>query len=76
MKRVGLGVLLTGFVCPCHVFVAVLSWMAGTALIPPAVQDGIHAVYMPAAVLSGVGLLRLKGILHSWSSRNSTVYPR
>ena len=54
----GLGVLATGIVCPCHA----LTWLAGLVLgrplLDPAAQDGLHAVYVPLAVLAGAGLLR------------------
>jgi hypothetical protein len=53
-----LGVLSTGVVCPCHVLVGLAGLMSGGAILSPAVQDGIHAVYVPFAVLVGALLLR------------------
>jgi hypothetical protein len=55
-----LGVLATGVVCPCHALVGVAGLLTGGALLSPAAQDGIHAVYVPAAVLVGALLLRRK----------------
>ena len=34
--------------------------LTGSALLSPAAQDGLNAVYAPAAVLTGAILLRLK----------------
>jgi hypothetical protein len=51
-------VLATGIVCPCHVLVGVLGLVSGGAVLSPAAQDGVHAVYVPAAVLLGTLLLR------------------
>ncbi|HEY1292523.1 MAG TPA: hypothetical protein VGJ60_05460 [Chloroflexota bacterium] len=53
-----LGVLSTGLVCPCHVLVGALGLILGTSLLSPAEQDGVHAVYVPAAVLVGALMLR------------------
>jgi hypothetical protein len=53
-----LGVLATGVVCPCHVLAGMAGLLTGGALLSPAVQDGIHAVYVPAAVLVGAILLK------------------
>jgi hypothetical protein len=58
VRRVlGMGVLATGAVCPCHVLVALVALLTGSAVLAPAAQDGLHAVYVPAAVLAGAGLL-------------------
>ncbi len=54
----GVGVLTTGVVCPCHVLVGVFGLVTGGALLTPAAQDGLHAVYVPLAVLAGALLLR------------------
>jgi hypothetical protein len=54
----GVGVLTTGAVCPCHVLVGVFGLATGGALLSPAAQDGLHAVYVPLAVLAGALLLR------------------
>ena len=53
-----LGVLATGIVCPCHVLVGLVGLVTGGALLSPAAQDGLHAVYVPGAVLVGALLLR------------------
>jgi hypothetical protein len=50
--------LATGIVCPCHALVWLAGLVLGTPLLSPAVQDGLHAVYVPLAVLGGAGLLR------------------
>lgn len=55
-----LGVLATGVVCPCHVLAGAAGLLTGGAVLSPAEQDGIHAVYVPAAVLVGALLLRRK----------------
>lgn len=57
-RLAGLGMLSTGFVCPCHVLVGVVGLMTGGALLSPAAQDGLHAVYVPFAVLAGAVLLK------------------
>ena len=62
---VGVGVLASGVVCPCHALAFVASLALGTPFLSPAAQDGLHAVYVPLAVLAGVGLLR-------FSARRST----
>jgi hypothetical protein len=56
-----LGLLSTGVVCPCHALVGVVGLVMGTAILSPAAQDGIHAVYVPVAVLVGAFLLRKGG---------------
>jgi hypothetical protein len=53
-----IGALATGLVCPCHVLVGLVGLVSGGALLSPAAQDGLHAVYVPAAVLTGALLLR------------------
>jgi hypothetical protein len=57
-RAAALGVLATGIVCPCHALVGVAGLIAGSAIVSPAVQDGIHAVYVPVAVLVGAFMLR------------------
>ena len=65
-RGVGLGLLTTGVVCPCHVLVGVASLLTGGSLLSPAAQDGLHAVYVPLAVLAGAALLKspLRGRSH------------
>jgi hypothetical protein len=53
----GLGVLATSVICPCHVLAALTALVLGGAPLAPAAQDGLHAIYVPAAVLAGAGLL-------------------
>jgi hypothetical protein len=53
-----LGVLATGVVCPCHALVGLIGLVTGGVLLSPAAQDGVHAVYVPMAVLVGALLLR------------------
>jgi hypothetical protein len=57
-RTAALGVLSTGIVCPCHVLVGIAGLIAGSAILSPDVQDGIHAVYVPFAVLVGALMLR------------------
>jgi hypothetical protein len=57
-RAVALGVLATGIVCPCHVLVGAAGLIAGGAILSPDAQDGIHAVYVPFAVLLGALMLR------------------
>ncbi len=57
-RAAALGVLSTGIVCPCHALVGVAGLIAGSAILSPDVQDGIHAVYVPFAVLVGALMLR------------------
>ena len=52
------GVLATGLVCPCHALVGLIGLITGGALLSPAAQDGVHAVYVPAAVMLGAFLLK------------------
>ena len=53
-----LGLIATGVVCPCHVLVGLVGLLTGATVLSPAAQDGVHAVYVPLAVLSGAVLLR------------------
>jgi hypothetical protein len=57
-RSLGLGLLSTGVVCPCHVLVGLASLLTGGSLLTPAAQDGLHAAYVPFAVLAGALLLR------------------
>ena len=57
-RVLGLGLLTTGVVCPCHALVGLVSVVTGGELLSPAAQDGLHAVYVPVAVLAGALLLR------------------
>ena len=59
-RGLGLGVLATGIVCPCHALAFVAGLVVGAPVLSPAVQDGLHAVYVPVAVLSGAALLRAR----------------
>jgi len=65
-RPAGLGLLATGVICPCHVLVGVFSLVTGGTLLSPAAQDGLHAVYVPLAVLAGAALLKkpLRGRAH------------
>ncbi len=56
-RAVGLAVLSTGVVCPCHVLVGLVGLMMGGQVLSPAAQDGVHAVYVPMAVAVGALLL-------------------
>jgi hypothetical protein len=56
----GIGVLATGVVCPCHMLVGLAALLLGAPTLSPAAQDGVHAVYVPLAVLAGAGLLGLR----------------
>ena len=53
-----LGVLATGVICPCHVLVGLAALVSGGTLLSPAAQDGLHAVYVPGAVVLGAVMLR------------------
>lgn len=53
----GLGVLATGVACPCHVLAGAAALVTGGAVLSPAAQDGLHAVYVPFAVLVGAMFL-------------------
>jgi hypothetical protein len=58
LRRVfGFGVLATGLVCPCHVLAGVAAAVLGVPLLSVAAQDGLHAVYVPSAILASMGLL-------------------
>ena len=57
-RAAALSVLSTGVLCPCHVLVGIAGLLTGGAILSPAAQDGIHAVYVPFAVLVGALLLR------------------
>jgi hypothetical protein len=53
--------LATGVICPCHVLAGLAGVVLGGPALSVAAQDGLHAVYVPSAVLAGVGLLGLGG---------------
>jgi hypothetical protein len=57
-RAAALGVLATGVICPCHALVGLIGLVTGGSVLSPAAQDGVHAVYVPAAVLVGVLLLK------------------
>jgi hypothetical protein len=57
-RGLGLGLLSTGLICPCHVLVGAFGLLTGGSLLSPAAQDALHAVYVPFAVLAGAVLLR------------------
>jgi hypothetical protein len=57
-RWVGIGVLSTGVLCPCHMLIGAIALISGGAILSPAAQDGVHAVYVPMAVLAGALLLR------------------
>ena len=59
-RRFGIGAIATGVVCPCHVLAGIAGLIVGAPVLTPAVQDGLHAVYVPLAVLVGALLLRVK----------------
>jgi hypothetical protein len=59
-RGVGVGVLATGVVCPCHALAWLAGAIVGAPVLSPAVQDGLHAVYVPLAVLVGAALLRVR----------------
>jgi hypothetical protein len=54
----GVGILSTGVICPCHVLMGAVGLATGGMLLAPAAQDGLHAIYVPFAVLAGALLLR------------------
>jgi hypothetical protein len=56
-RATALGVLSTGILCPCHALVGLVGLITGAAIVSPEAQDGIHAVYVPVAVLVGAVLL-------------------
>ncbi len=58
----GLAVAATAVICPCHALggavVALVALVSGSApALSPELQDGIHALYVPAAVLLAARLL-------------------
>jgi hypothetical protein len=65
----GVATLVTGAVCPCHVLVGLIGLAMGGQVLSPAAQDGVHAVYVPFAVLAGALLLG-KNTLEGQKSRN------
>jgi hypothetical protein len=65
-RSAGLGLLSTGVVCPCHVLVGLVGLFTGGSLLTPAAQDGLHAVYVPLAVLGGALLLRTRPTVGAW----------
>ena len=71
-RAVGLAVLSTGVVCPCHVLVGLVSLALGGQVLAPAAQDGVHAVYVPFAVLAGALLLG-KNTLEGQKTRNGAT---
>ena len=68
-RVIGLGAIATGVVCPCHVLIGAIGLMMGGQVLSPAAQDGVHAVYVPFAVLTGALLLGKK-TLEGQKSRN------
>ena len=56
-RATALGVLCTGVLCPCHALVGLVALLSGGTIVSPAAQDGVHAVYVPFAVLIGAALL-------------------
>ncbi len=56
-RALGVAALATGVVCPCHVLVGLVSLAISGQALSPAAQDGVHAVYVPIAVLAGALLL-------------------
>ncbi|MDQ3810208.1 MAG: hypothetical protein M3336_07950 [Chloroflexota bacterium] len=60
-RLLGAGVLASGLVCPCHVLAGLAVLVAGGPSLSLAAQDGLHALYVPLAVLAGAGLLRPAG---------------
>lgn len=59
-RIVGSLVLASGVLCPCHVLAGLAALALGVPVLSAAAQDGLHAVYVPGAVLAGVGLLGLR----------------
>lgn len=57
-RWVALGTLASGVVCPCHALVGLVGLAMGGQVLSPAAQDGVHAVYVPLAVLAGALMLR------------------
>jgi hypothetical protein len=60
--RIGPGVpavvLASSVLCPCHVLVGLAALLVGGHALTPAAQDGLHAVYVPLALIGGAVLLR------------------
>jgi hypothetical protein len=54
-------VAATGLACPCHVLAGLAAAVVGAPALSPAAQDGIHAAYVPLAVLIGACLLPRPG---------------
>ena len=71
-RAVGLATLATGVVCPCHALVGLVGLAMGGQVLSPAAQDGVHAVYVPVAVLAGALLLGKK-TMEVQKSRNSAT---
>ena len=71
-RFIGLGAIATGVLCPCHVLVGAIGLMMGGQVVSPAAQEGVHAVYVPIAVLVGALLLGKKTI-EVQKSRNSAT---
>jgi hypothetical protein len=57
-RLASLGLLASGLVCPCHVLAGLVALLTGAVALSPAVQDGVHAAYVPLAVLGGALLWR------------------
>jgi hypothetical protein len=62
-RATALGVLSTGVLCPCHALVGLAALLTGGTILSPAAQDGVHAVYVPFAVLIGAALLRRRTLV-------------
>jgi len=70
-RALGVAALATGVVCPCHVLVGLIGLAMGGQVLSPAAQDGVHAVYVPIAVLAGALLLG-KETIEVQKSRSGT----
>ena len=57
-RWLGLGLVGTGFACPCHALLGLIGLATGGALLSPAAQDGVHSIYVPFAILAGALLLK------------------
>ena len=68
-RFIGLGAIATGVACPCHVLVGLIGLAMGGQVLSPAAQDGVHAVYVPVAVLAGALLLG-KGTIEVQKSKS------
>jgi hypothetical protein len=68
----GFGVLATGLVCPCHVLAGAAAFFLGAQPLSAAAQDGLHAVYVPAAVIVGAAVLRLRAVRPASSMAHSS----